>query len=336
MDIKWQRGVYLKFISSMRIRVGGSNALDIQSGDEFEYDGSILKYSGMEIPQPQLRGAVLSGWAKLAVEDGENDSSVDSIHPDRNIAKSKTVNRDLNKVQRAGSTKIVTSHQDEDEILRVGDRSSGSSPKLVTTEDNRRNKMNIKTDAADDQGAVAIGRVRTSAKQVFSDVSRQDASAKLNELENMSQVRADLFSKTIEKEGVTIKSNVGSVSRSHLAAEVEEGEVVAQVRNSHPSSSEGIEIRDTSRAGSSGKMKGTTTPAASTVVDFKTSPRLRIAKSFDPDFPADWSFEGKLADRLEAVKRHGATPTFLEALYAAEGDQMRKVLIKEFPDQFGT
>jgi hypothetical protein len=334
MDIRWQRGNFIKFIAKMKIRVGGNSALDIQSGDEFDYDGSILKYSGLEINQPQLRGAVSSGWVSLA--DGEESDGVDAVNPNRNIAKAQTINRDLLKVQRTSSAKIVTSHQDEEEVLRVGDRSSGpgSQPKMVTASDNRKTRnLNVKNDAMDDQGAVAIGRVRTSAK-LYTDVSKNDAGSKLNELENISGVKADLFEKTVQKEGITIKSNVGSVNRVAPDSD-QDGSVVGQVRTATKVSTEGISVRDTSNTSKPVPVVSQTVPEVVKPRDSTISPRLRVARAIYPDFPAGWVFDGKLADRLAAVKDFGPNADFLEALYAAEGDQFRKVLAKEYPDQFG-
>lgn len=335
MNIRWQRGTFLKFVSLMKIHVGGNTALDVQNGDEFEYDGSILKYSGMEVAQPQLRGAISSGWVKLISPSGESEDSSDlpdTISPNRNIAKAQTINRDLLKVQRTSGTKVVTSQQDEDEVLRVGDR-GGNSPKVVTATDNRKSRsMSIRPDSNDDQGAVTIGRVKTSAKQMFSDVSRQDAGTILNELENMSSVKADLYHNTVEKEGVTIRSNIGNINRMEVAQE-DDGEVIGHVRTATKISTEGIEVTDTSAPGKKQAAPSSVAPGAP-VRDMKLSPRIRVAKAIYPEFPLDWSFEGKLAERLEAVRKHGVSPDFLEALYAAEGDQFRKVLIREYPDQF--
>jgi len=332
MDIKWQRGNYLKFTARMRIRVGGSSPLEILSGDEFEYDGSILKYSGLEVSQSQLRGAISSGWAILTTGESE-DAGIESFQPNRNIAKAQTVNKDLLKVQRVGGARIEASQQDESEVLRVGDRSTDGSrnPRIVTAVDNRRN-MPIRPGASDDQGAVAIGRVRTSAKQVFSDVSKQEAATKLNELENPQPSRAELYERTTVKEGVTIKSNLGSVNRIS-EIEDEEGTRVASVRTSAVSSSDGIEIKDTStiRAAKTQKVEKTEKAWGA---NWSLDPRIRVARSIFPEFPESWEFTGKLADRLNAVKNYNESPQFLEALYAAEGDQFRKVLAKEYPSQF--
>ncbi len=326
-NIKWQRGNYQKFFALMKIRVGGANAMDIQKGDEFEYDGSILKYSGMEIAQPQMRGAIQSGWASLVLDES---APVDPVRPTRNIAKAQTINKDLNKVQRASPAAIETSSLDEDEVLRVTDRSSETkSPKIITAQDNRKSRLSVRSDTADDQGAVTIAKIRTSAKADF-DVSKSDAAKTLQQLENLSNVRADIDGKTVTREGVTIKTNVGRIDRVAMAEE-DDGIEVGRVRKSGSDHAEGISIRDTSniRHGSESSVT-----QSKPVIDRSLNPKIRIARSIDPSFPSDWSFEGKLADRLAAVKARDPSPEFLEALFAAEGDQMRKTLIKEFPEQF--
>lgn len=347
-DIKWQRGKFIKFFAKMKIRVGGQNSIDIMSGDEFEYDGSILKYSGMEVSQPQLRGAVESGWASLSPDD--YDDSPVPTRPSRNVAKSQTVNKDLNRVQRASA--MSTSSMDEDEVLRISDRSAptkNASPPILNQDNNRR-RMEVRSSDTDDQGAVSIGRVRTSAKAVFSDVTTAASAKKLAEIENMSNVKAELYGRdgTITREGVSVKTNVSSV-RNTGATQDDDGVSVGSVRKTASVGTDGISVSDTSNIRNSklssktdlkskSSSKNSSKPVISpkkSAVEKITDPRIRVARVLDPDFPSSWVFTGKLADRLQAVKDHGITPQFLQALFAAEGDQMRKVLVKEFPDQFG-
>ncbi len=325
----WQRGKYIRFFAKMKIRVGGANPVDVQTGDEFEYDGSILKYSGMEVSSPQLRGAIDNGWA-TEDESEITNLEIEAVRPTRNIAKSQTVNRDLNRVQRISNREVNTSSLDEDEVLKVSDRSDSKTPKVLRQENNRKNRLTVNSDNSDTQEAVSIGRVRTSAKAVFNDVSRSDSVKKVQELENMSNVRAELYNRTVEKEGVTITSNLGRVA-SVSEADDNEGTTVGAVRKATKASSEGISIQDTSGIRNTSTKKASTQQKAPVIKD----PRIRVARTIDPGFPVDWVFTGKLTDRLAAVKAHGATPSFLEALFAAEGDQMRKMLMKEYPEQFG-
>ncbi len=331
--IKWQRHNYIKFYAKMKIRIGGSHPMDINQGDEFEYDGSILKYAGTETAQPHIRGAIVGGWASTTPDD---DVHIDAIVPSRSVAKSQTVNTDLGKgVQRHSSNNIRTSNQDENVVFNVADRKEDpenikSQPKkLVRSETEQQVRgMKVQKSLLESQDAVTVGQVRTSS-HLKVDVSSSDGSRKADELDNMVRGKPHLYKQNlqqnIEREGVTIKTNIKQLKDS-INVDGEEGKVIAQVRNSNRRNSvEGIEIKDTSNPSKPKKVESS----------IKLSPKVRIAKAIDPNFPVDWSFEGKLAERLDRVKQHGTTQKFLEALYAAEGDQFRKTLEKEFPDQFG-
>jgi hypothetical protein len=380
MAIKWQRGTFVKFFAQMKIRVGGQNSTDIQAGDEFEYDGSILKYAGAEVATPQLRGAIDAGWATF---NEEAAAPAAPARPSRNVAKSQTVNRDLSRVQRTSS--METSTVDEDEVLRIGDRaatSKGADPRILQRDDNRRVRgMEITGDLAGDQEAVTIGRVRTSAKTVFADSTRSDAvSRQITALENQTP-KAALFAKekTVEREGVSIRTTAGVRPGTRMSQE-DEGVVVGRVRKTdRAGGGSGVTVQDTSNireeraraqreaARASGPKQSQAAPAkkpakaatkpapkaaakpaakaaksppmtmeglapkAPAKAEKITDPRVRVARAFDPSFPNSWTFTGKLADRIKAVRDHGATPQFVQALFAAEGDQMRKKLSEEFP-----
>lgn len=329
--IKWQRHTYVKFYAKMRIRIGGSHPMDIHQGDEFEYDGSILKYAGTETAQPHIRGAIAGGWATTSPDD---DAHIDAITPNRSVAKSQTVNVDLGKgVQRHASNNIRTSSQDENVVLNIADRKEDpnnikSQPKKLVRPETEQMARGMKIQkSAQEQEGVTIGQVRTSTHLKI-DVSSDDGSRKADELDNTVRGRPHLYKQNlqqnVEREGISIKTNVKQLKNS-INVDEEAGQVVAQVRNSNKSVSiEGIEIKDTSNPSKPKKIESTV----------KLSPKVRIAKSIDPNFPTNWSFEGRLADRLAAAEAHGVTPTFLEALYAAEGDQMRKKLEETYPKQF--
>lgn len=336
MSIKWQRGKYLKFFAKMKIRIGGKdNTVDkIEQGDEFEYDGSILKYAGAEVSSTGLRGAIDGGWASLKEDD---EDPVEAFVPSRNIAKATTVNRDLSRVQRGGVT-MDTDSLDEETVLEVSDRgkmekaSGGNSPKVLTKSDNRRG-MSMGVSEADSQEGVTIGRVRSSAK-VIADVAANPGLA--SSIENRGLGKPILAKgKTVQTEGITMKVSVSDMDRGQVVGGEDDGTVVGKVRHTKKASTEGIEVKDTSniRAGS---IADEASKPRKVKIDTKVSPKIRMARRIDPNFPVDWSFKGRLSDRLAAAKSHGITPEFLEALYAAEGDQFRKLLEKTFPKQFSS
>lgn len=348
-EIKWMRGTFLKFIAQMKIRIGGAAVpLEIHEGDEFDYDGSVLRYAGAEHPTPSVRGAVRNGWAVL---DGDAALPVESVHATRNIAAAKSVNRDLSRVQRGGGGRVETTSLDEETVLDVSDRRPGASsnpnarPAVMTQANNKKlagTRVNGVVNA-EDQGGEVIGRVRTAAK-VKHDVTRADTEQLVSDLQN-SDAGTPIYNKTVSREGVSIKMSVGQVASAIGMSQEDEGVTIGQIRKSSRPSTEGIEVLDTSNSnrmpsrpaaarGPAVAVQPAKAPSAKYKVDVKISPKVRVARAIDPTFPIDWSFTGKLAERLEAVKEHGASPQFLEALYAAEGDQMRKALTQAFPKQF--
>jgi len=308
-SIKWQRGTFQTLYANVRVRVGGTHDTAIEKGDSFEYDGTILKYAGMELNSISLRGAVERDWASLSLDSDQPQS----IHASRSVAKSQTVNKDLSRVERLSSNSITSDSLDENTVMDISDRRSSdtskkvlgvplnnSSPKAIT-----RNNMSISSEDAYAQEGVTVGRLRTSAK-LDVDVTK-DSGKSASKLENLSG--SGFIRETIEKEGVSISMNTKKMSNTIEVQDELEGTTVASVRHTDKET-----LKKTN-----GKLNK------------KLNPKLRIARVIDPSFPLDWSFAGKLAERLQRAKEHGDTATFIQALYAAEGDQMRKLLEKEYP-----
>lgn len=354
LSVQWKRGQFQTFYALMKIRVGGANPVDILRGEQFEYDGTILKYAGHELPSSSVRGAFRQGWVSTeSPEDGE----VNRVPPrvvSRNVAKAKSVNRDLANVQRGDSHSVTTDHLDEETVFDVSDRRPGAqdnpraAPRIMTQAQNRRAStagMRVETDEVEEQEGVAVGRVKTKASIGAVDITKKENVGLADRLDNtvrgLGKPQLRPQGRTIVREGVTIKTSVGDVDPNVRDEADDQGVHVASVRKSPGTRTvEGITIKDTSniRHESSGPKSPVARPQngakASYKVNTKLPPKVRVARAIDPEFPADWDFTGKLADRMERVKKHGATQVFLEALYAAEGDQMRKLLEKTYPKQF--
>ena len=334
-QIKWQRGNYLKFYALMKIRVGGTVPVDIQEGDEFDYDGSILRYAGAELGTPQLRGAIKNSWATLDESD-VGAVSIAAFKPGRNVAKTQSINTDLSRVSRGSLEPMETDSFDEEVVLKVSDRrpDSKNNPrapaKLLTKDANRRTAgMRIDSEGGEDQEAVTVGRVRSPARLKVEDMTKSSSHGIAREIENRGLGRPELF----EREGITFKTTKNIDKNVRIAQDEDEGVVVGKIRRTDTRSSGAsgdISIKDTSN------IRSTAASQTSAKIDMKLSPKIRVALRIDPSFPTDWSFFGKMTDRLAAVKAHGESPLFLDALYAAEGDQMRKMLSLKYPKQFGS
>lgn len=314
--IQYRRNEYIKFYASMKFKVGaGAQNITINQGDEFEYDGTVLKYSGLEFQQPGLRSAIASGWATTN-SNGVPVGGVQSTVPVRNVAAAQVVTTDLSGVKR--TTSIDTSEHDENHVLNVdarGTSANTSVPPKIITASSRKSLM-------DEQGGKEIGKIGVPAKQIFDGVSSIERNAQ--DLENKKRTQPAFQ----QQEGVTMK--VSPTVKSEVVASQEDGVHVASVRQTAPISKE-VMMSDTS-------VRPSKTPISSEnrmSIDTSVRPRIRIARRIYPSFPENWVFSGKLADRFKAVENYGVTPEFLEALYAAEGDQMRKFLESKYPNQFG-
>lgn len=329
-NIKWQRGTFQKFQAKMKIRLGGANPVDIYEGDEIEYDGTILKYGGAEIATAQTRGAFKNGW--FTVVGGRTGSAgVRSVLPGRNVASATSVNRDLNNVQRSSGKGIHMDSLDEQTVFDVADR-RGSEPNAKPNVLQGGQRRFAVTDEGSSEGVV-IGSVRSPARVKIDDTTKI-SNQQIRSIEEQT-VGQPIFNenarRTVHREGVSIKMNVGSVDPNSIVADEDEGVPVGRVRRTAAARSEGVTVEDTSDIRSRPKAAR----AAAPKLDSKLPPKVRIARAIDPDFPASWSFEGKLADRLAAVKAHGVNKRFINALYAAEGDQMRKQLEKHYARHLG-
>lgn len=355
MDVQWQRNKFITLYSKMKVRIGGKDPVTIEAGDLVEYDGTILKYAGLELAQPGLRSSVREGW--FTDNEDEIGSRVAAVVPTRNVAKSQTKNEDLQHVQRHDATPLQTDHQDEDTVLNVSDRRPTASPdkshpggrniraepRKLTSADNRKKGFRsgglvVNPGAIEEQDYTPVGRMRTAAK-IKVDMSSPESHSIKSQLDNLKG-SGFIPNHTVEHEGVSIRTNLGKMDRSAPVEIAQEGEgrLVGKVRHSSKSSSnaDGVEVRDTSNIRSERAVASNAAPPPNgKKIDTKLNPRIRAARRIDPSFPTSWDFSGKLVERLDRAKKHGATPEFLEALYAAEGDQFRKVLEKEFPKQFG-
>lgn len=356
MNIQWKRNEFRTFYATMKIRVGnhsGNGSGEIQKGDEIEYDGTIVKYSGLEFQSTQLRSAVEKGWIVL---DPDQTNSTPSTHvASRAVAKSNMKTSDLSKVQRTQIDQMDHDYHDEDTVLRVGDRADAMDHQRqghLTPQNNRRiaaNNANMSD--GDTQEYIHVNRIRTSPK-IVSDVTSQSSSKLSSQLNNISYENGfgrGVDKKPVIKEGITITSN-SSMNKNSVVEQEGDGDygvVVGQVRHTDKqrTSSGDISISDTSNIRSRKVVKKTVKKTgkklAKNVVEGKFAKpavntnsnefKLKIAKKIYAKFPTDWNFFGKLDEKMKILKRMGAPSEMVVALHASEGSGMKKLLEKTYP-----
>lgn len=356
-EVTWQRNKFHKFFAQMKIRVGGAAVpVDIQQGDEFLFDGTILKYGGSEFTSPQTRGAINAGWA---TRDQSGGNGIQNHSSNRSVAKATSVNRDLSKVQRTEPASMQTDMSDEDTVMNVSDRRAQNTGKKVLGVPNDKaaprvmvRGMQVNSDGVENQEGVSVGRVRTSARLTANVLSSQGAAVK-DKLNNISgsgfvpegEEKARGHN-VIQREGITVKTNTtaGRVSRVEMS-DMDEGEVVGKVRRTRDHSTEGVTVTDTSnireeraRAERAPKAQAVQKPAAKTVkVDAEngTAAKIKTAKTIDPKFPDNWNFFAKLPDRIAIIKKNEKNRKFLLALFVVEGASVRAHLQKTYPKIVG-
>jgi hypothetical protein len=358
-QIAWKRGTFLKFFAQMKIRVGGKDTLDIQKDDEFEYDGSVVKYAGAEFPQMGLRGAIAQNWAVL---DQSNAESVSAFVASRDVAKAQSKNTDLSRVQRSKAQPMEQDSLDEETVLQVSDRrpdatqNPRTSPKKLTKDDNRRstagqrvNPMQITQSDLDEQDGKVVGKVRSAAKLGNVDVTKESNLARQIENRVLGQPEMVATKRVIEREGITIKTNMGTVNKHVQKSQEDEGVVVGKVRHAKTRETEGITIKDTSGPRGAEEpviIKGANGPSAPVLQVSKVQPKAgklstkhQTAILVCPDFPTDWNFMAPVSDRVSRAKKLLGSfdddgVQFLKALYVSEGNSMKKVLKKTYPQVF--
>ena len=362
--IRWKRGDFHIFYAQMKIRVGGVNgnqSIDILAGDEFEYDGSIVRYAGAEFPQPGLRGAVRDGWATMD-PDGVVPAAFSAT---RSVAKSQTVNKDLSKVQRTAPVPMESDSLDEETVLEIGDRSAIMDPvtgRGYLPKDHNRRKASISGHEAtlqnmqvtqsdlDQQDHTPIARVKSRANLGTIDVSKSSNSGLAHEIEMRSHDDGyGSFSgkrhgkQTVKREGVTITTNVGEMDSNVQVGDEDDGVAVGRVRHTDTKRTrEGVEVQDTS--GNPGKLKAASQPAKKVNAKMVAKPakksvsssqsKLQIAKKLFPKFPEDWNFFGKTGDKMARLEKLKPSSDLIDALFASESSSMKAALRKAFPDHF--
>lgn len=343
----------------MKIRVGGHNGsqpVELLQGDEFEYDGSICKYAGAEFQQPNLRAAIRDGWATM----NEDGSSPAPFVSSRDVAVSQSKNTDLSRVQRRPRAHLGSDDLDEDTVLEVSDRRNAMNPRTgqghLGHADNRRSaadrgvqpppeeRMAVSASEVDEQDGIEISKIRTSAKLNVNILAKPNAARDI-ELSMDHEKGVGRFAgerrtrpNIIEREGVTI-TTTSNMDRGGRVVEADEaeGRHVGNVRHSSSSkrSVEGMTIEDTSNRRASRSDPAPKAVAPKARIPDDASPKLKVAIRLCPKFPVDWNFFARAEDKVARIKKLGATPDFLDALYAVESPSMKKTLELKYKSHFG-
>src|SRR5512135_3194622 len=271
MEIRWQRNNFVTLYAKMKIRLGGPHNVTIEKGEQIQYDGTLLKYAGLDLPLgPSLRSSISQGWFTDSEED--IDGRVAPVVPSRQVAKTQTKNTDLSRVQRHEASTLETDHMDEDTVMHVSDRRPDAAadqhhpggrniraqPRAITAANApkkpgwKSSGLVVNPGAIEEQDYTPVARLRTPANAGKIDMTMPESSQLKSRLDNIAGSGAIPLrqrEETIEREGVTIRttSKMNRNAPVQIGSE-DEGRVVGKVRHSSRGSgnAEGISVADTS------------------------------------------------------------------------------------------
>jgi hypothetical protein len=200
---------------------------------------------------------------------------------------------------------------------------------------------------ADDQDAVEIAPIRSSAKlkvdvlanpNAARDIELRDHDSGYGRFAGERRTRPNV----VQQEGITITTSNRMDRSGHVVeADETEGRHVGNVRHSSSAKRnvEGMTIEDTSsrrstKSAPAPKAAAKAAPVPKPHIPDDASPKLKVAIRLCPKFPVDWNFFAKSEDKVARIKKLGASPDLLDALYSVESPAMRKVLETKYKSHF--
>lgn len=356
-QIRFKTGDFRSFTATRSFALGNFN-VRIENGSELEFDGSTVRYAGAEYPFPQLRGALPTGWIVLS-------ESYDSESPEygRPLAARIQVRSATQRDQ--PRSMIATVEQDEHIVMNSRTHASN------TKAGNRRTASQagsdgvsvrtLQTPAVSSTDVNAAGAVLSALDKVritpgpgmtvdemldrMTDEEREEYLIKkeaakasyVNDAETRSgsgkligKVKSASGSKT-SSEGMTVTSSTGGGIETWDGGDAS---VVANIsQTSSTTVEDGITFSNTNIP--TAKPKKQVAKPAPAIPLMSVAVRLKIAKALCPDFPDSYDFAAPTKKKLARLQADFEDRLdVLRAVFAAEGDDFKDQLVREFPQAF--
>lgn len=286
-------------------------ALRLEQGEEVQFDGYTLKYGDEEIKAPNLRSAVKANWL---VPEGADLTETVAIAP-------------RNTKVFAGGSVLDT---DERIIFSQGDRTSGVRTHNHQQEVRRVGRHQVVMEGGDEGEVVSTGGFKIKAGS-----PRNTPPVDMSTSKGIQAIRETT---NYQREGVVGVSQDEYLERMDPAAREEYLEKLESRRASILASAN-LPVPDKK------KGKKSTQPAqpeasmerAETKIekDGTLEARKVVAKSLCADFPDTYDFSQQWKKRLANIRfNFEERPDVIRAIFAAESDDFKKVLLSEFPEVF--
>ncbi|MFA5054143.1 MAG: hypothetical protein WC565_08790 [Parcubacteria group bacterium] len=371
IQITYRKGEFRTFIAARTFALGNTGQ-SIAKGQDLRFDGSTVDIGGDTFVMPQLKGAVAQGWLVLEEQfDAEDTSSeiprtanIQVRHatqggnpmrphdvPRTTMTAAETDEREVGDVQaHASSTNERNAGYRRGDPVNAAELQDGVPVRTLKTAAGEKAKQTRTVLTAG-----SVGQALRDAESVTIDPGRGMSEAEM--LERMSEEDQERYLAKKEARRAQYVDDaparvVGKVKKSSESA-TREG-VTATV-----TSGRGVEIADLSGM-DSGKsqvqefeqdgIKFTTTngpkrqdqphprsaEAQQPVMlrDGTAEVRRQVAQQLCPDFPANYDFAASPKKKLARLQAdYEDRPDVLKAVFAAETDAFKALLIQEFADQ---
>lgn len=331
-QIQYRFGQYHTFVSTRPF--GLPNGSKVSEGEEIQFDGTNVQFEGqVAIKMMGLRGAVTNGWM---VPKADYDPDAEQARPKSAGVRIRPA--DGGNPMNVRTREVVTTVDAEEQ--EVGD---GVAAHAQRTRDlNARKPATKKASTAgrrvdgavmavDDNEGTVVNRpaFKTAAGQAArqESVNLDHASSVISELQSLqvdampSVVGRVAAPKNSSKEGFDITNTVGggteTVDLSGLDSKSPDQVQVVE--------SEGLRFTTTNGP------KKTTRPVEKKSEDV----RRRVARAVCPDFPEMYDFDVSMRKKIARIQADFEDrPDVIQAIYAAESDDVKTALLEQFPEAF--
>ncbi len=364
-QIKYKSGEFRTFTATRSFELGAFN-IRVAKGGEVEFDGSIVRYGGMTYTFPQLRGAYSSGWMVLADEYNENDPSYGRPVP-ANMQMRPAV--DNGKPQ--PKTIAITTETDERVVLNTAEHAANTraqnkqGARTASTAVESQDGVPVRT------LKTLAGSKAMDARTVLTSESAGEA---LRAAENVridpgkGVTQDEMLERMPEADREVYLAEKASLRSRYVDTDAPAPETVAVVKTAKTKAAEGMTLTQSVGGGvevadfagtSKGKAKASTltedgitfkntngpeqlkpqvhprSMQASVGMDGMADARLRVAKALCPEFPDTYNFSAPPKKKLARLQADFEDrPDVLRAVFAAESDEFKVLLVEEFPQAF--
>lgn len=304
-QVRYKAGNFVTYTATRTFSAADrpEGAVRLQHGEEVEYDGYTLRYGGEEIKAPNLRSAVKANWL---VPEGFEGTVPVPVAPRRTnvFAGGSVLDSDERIVSNHGErTAGVLSHNRQ--VGRAQIVESGDDGVVIGT-----GGFKVKAGSARNQPGVDMSTTGTRAIHELTSYQRQGVAGLSQDeyLEKMDPSQREEYLDKLETRKASIL----------VAANLTPPEKKAPKREKKAT-------QESTSADKETKIEK----------DGTLDARKVVAKALCQDFPDTYDFGQQWKKRLANIRfNFEDRPDVIRAIFAAESDDFKKVLLAEFPEVF--